>query len=764
MWPLSRKNYPKQFMKIRGDQSMFQETIARNMAYCDEFYIVAGREYQFIIEGQMQAFQGIQYRLFLEEEPWKTTAAIVLPSMLCSFSELIFVVASDQMIEGGGYKDSVLKAKELAREGYLVTIGIPVTAPETRFGYLHIEEDGALQFIEKPEKEQAAGFYEADGYWWNGGMFLFGAGDMLQELKQQAPEIYAPLRRAAARLKKDRYCTDITKELLQETPRLAIEKALFEKTGNIKMVAGDFLWKDIGSLEDLEALQEVHETLNTKRQDNEVLYECENMTVINQAERQLIVANQCRDLMVVNTEDAIYIGKKGASDGLKAIIHDNPRYKQYFEENRIAYRSWGTRQVLSEAPGYRVKKVILFPGKTIYTHRHEYRSEHWSIVSGRGRITLDGKACDYEANESIYVPIGKNHQVSNIGEEELIIIEVAVGRIVGESDMITEPVPDIRETELGFLVEEFVFLKPAYKDYLWGGTKLREQFGKKCDYEIIAECWELSAHEDGQSKVFTGRHRGMLFGEYLNHIGRKHWGWKCQAFERFPIMIKLIDAREQLSIQVHPDDDYALEQENEYGKNEVWYIMDCEEEAGIYCGFNRDMTPGEVRERIAEGTILEVLNWIPVKPGDVFYISAGTVHAIGAGVMICEIQQSSNCTYRLYDYGRKDKYGSERPLHLEQALQVADFSALDISTIRPDDESLLCSCKYFESSRLQVEGREELEIGEASFVSLVCIEGEGVLEGVCTQARLRKGDSVFVPARKNRLIITGRCCLIVTYV
>ena len=158
--------------------------------------------------------------------------------------------------------------------------------------------------------------------------------------------------------------------------------------------------------------------------------------------------------------------------------------------------------------------------------------------------------------------------------------------------------------------------------------------------------------------VASGRHKGMLFGEYLDKIGKESWGWKCRPLANFPILIKFIDSKESLSVQVHPDDEYALEKESEYGKNEMWYVLDAEPDSYIYCGFRREVSRDEVEKRIRDNTVTDILNKVPVSRGDIYFIPSGTVHAIGGGILICEIQQSSACTYRLYDYGRKDRFGT----------------------------------------------------------------------------------------------------------
>lgn len=196
-----------------------------------------------------------------------------------------------------------------------------------------------------------------------------------------------------------------------------------------------------------------------------------------------------------------------------------------------------------------------------------------------------------------------------------------------------------------------LILIPTIKDYIWGGIKLREEFGKESKLEKLAESWELSCHKDGESVIANGEYKGRTLSEYLAEKPQAK-GENCKKFENFPVLIKLIDARDNLSVQVHPDNEYAQRVEGEYGKTEMWYIVDCEDNAELIYGFKEEITKDEFRYAIENNTLLEKTNSVSVKKGDVFFIKSGTLHAIGKGILIAEIQQNSNTTYRVYDYGR----------------------------------------------------------------------------------------------------------------
>lgn len=314
-------------------------------------------------------------------------------------------------------------------------------------------------------------------------------------------------------------------------------------------------------------------------------------------------------------------------------------------------------------------------------------------------------------------------------------------------------------------------LTPAFKDYLWGGTKLRDVYHKPCNFDKVAESWELSTHPAGESRLLRGGQPGPTLSEYLKAEGRQVLGADCEAFEEFPVLIKFIDAKDPLSIQVHPSDEYALQNEGEYGKTEMWVVMDCEPGAFLYFGVNRELTQEEFRRRIENNTVLEVLNRVDVHPNDVFFIESGTIHAIGAGILICEIQQNSNCTYRVYDYDRRGADGKPRELHVEKALAVSRLTPSDTADHQGSAKAVpggtvqpLASCKYFTTQRLTVDGTMTIQADERSFVSLVVTAGSGTVTGPENAVPFQAGDSLFVPAGTGEITVSGSCTVIKTTV
>lgn len=317
---------------------------------------------------------------------------------------------------------------------------------------------------------------------------------------------------------------------------------------------------------------------------------------------------------------------------------------------------------------------------------------------------------------------------------------------------------------------KLVKLKPAYKDYLWGGIKLKNEYGKNTTLDKVAESWELSAHQDGPSIVDNGKYKGKTFIEYLNEEGKNIWGTHCQTFQQFPILIKFIDAKEALSIQVHPADEYALRVEKEYGKNELWYILDCEPGSFLYYGVNRSIDKEEFKKRIEENTLLEVLNKVEVKKGDCFFIEAGTIHAIGAGIVICEIQQNSNSTYRVYDFGRVGADGKQRELHIQKAIDVSRLTPSDASGKAQGSKeendgyarTVLLESKYFTSTEYEVKKEVTLCADETSFHSLLILSGQGKVKMGSEVIEFKKGDSIFVPANARVYSVVGECRFIQT--
>ena len=365
-------------------------------------------------------------------------------------------------------------------------------------------------------------------------------------------------------------------------------------------------------------------------------------------------------------------------------------------------------------------------------------------------------------------------------------------------------------------------LSPSGKDYIWGGERLKSDYGKALELSPLAETWECSVHPDGPSLVATGAFAGRTLAEVLAE--RPEWlGTSFSALGELHILVKLIDAKRDLSVQVHPDDDFAAREEGgQQGKTEMWYVMEAEPGANLVFGTNRSISSGTLRAALADGTVESLLRRVPVRRGDIFYIPSGTIHAIGSGILLAEVQQNSNLTYRLYDYGRLGKDGRPRELHVDKALAVADLSGarpprqpLRVLRFRPGfAEEELCTSPYFQVWHCRLSAGSAVGAGAISlppmpesYRVLLCTEGEGVLrEGAAApiagaagaaadgaaageaappagsagtasdgaaaggaavavgaaggELRFRQGDTVFIPAVSGPLTLSGRAAFL----
>lgn len=755
LWPLSRKNYPKQFLNICEGRSLLQDTIVRNLPFADEFIIVTNESYKEIMESQLKAFQGLRYRIIYESRNCGTFAAVSLASAFLNASDIMMVTVSDLIIEDGSYKDSVIKAKEIAKNGAIANIVRDLSVDD------------------------------------HAGIYICMVGTFNHSLQKIFPDVCQLKKKARRRLKTVRRNIVVPENIMEQFPHFRMQAELFARMDNVVPVEAHFNYKDVDDVYD------VSELGTAVYEKNIISNNCEDVLLINTASKHLVVANSINDIAVVNTDDATYISDREHIDDIKAIAKEHiEEYKPYFESSKVMFRQWGMHEILSATEHYKVKKVTIYPKMSMKLHKHEHRLESWTIVEGTATIQIGNEVKEYTKNDTVSVPIGVPHRVSNLTDSNVIIIETGIGEIMSEAEFEKKKDTDfvnIDEDSSLVSIPDIMRLEPAFKDNLWGGTKLRTVFGKKCDYDVIGESWELSAHPDGQSVIASGIFTGMYFGEFIEKYGHDVVGWKSSSLDRFPVLIKFIDAKKDLSIQIHPDDDYALEIENEFGKNEMWYVVDCEPGAFLYCGLKKDSSKEEIRERIENNTITDILNKIEVHKGDCVMVKAGTIHAIGAGILICEIQQNSNCTYRMYDYDRKDKFGNKRELHIDKAIDVVDVKKYKpfVSDNKdvPEGAEVLVSCKYFEcykyvlgsdaaeadhasdiedncynTENVRNTGKVNISVDAMSFRSVIVIDGSGKIAVGNNTMDYKAGDSFFVTAGEKVINLEGTATVIVTKV
>ena len=314
---------------------------------------------------------------------------------------------------------------------------------------------------------------------------------------------------------------------------------------------------------------------------------------------------------------------------------------------------------------------------------------------------------------------------------------------------------------------EILKLKPVFKDYIWGGTRLKSDFGFESDLDKLAEGWMLSCHKDGKNIIENGEYKGKTLDEVIEEKGKeKVVGTRSLDFPYFPVLIKLIDAKDNLSIQVHPDNDYAQRVEGEFGKTEIWYVLDATDNAQLIYGFKNKISSEEFVDAIKNNTLTDVLNSVKVKKGDLLFIEAGTVHAIGKGTLVAEIQQNSNTTYRVYDYGRLGADGKPRELHIDKAVDVSKTEPpkYDIKPMGEPEKfndytkTLLTKCDLFTVNHYELNGKVTLEADEKSFNHVLVVDGAGTINDI----DLKKGDSFYIPANYGKYEINGKCEIIVT--
>lgn len=304
-------------------------------------------------------------------------------------------------------------------------------------------------------------------------------------------------------------------------------------------------------------------------------------------------------------------------------------------------------------------------------------------------------------------------------------------------------------------------LNPVFKEIVWGGERLKNGYGYESDLNNIAEAWVLSARNDGDNIVKNGEYANKSFTELIkNHP--EFLGKKGEKYNEFPLLIKFIDAKSDLSIQVHPDDDYARIHENSLGKTEAWYILDCSDDAELIYGFNKEITKEEFEKSIKDNSFLNHVNKVKVKKGDIFFIEAGTLHAIGGGILLAEVQQNCNTTYRVYDYGRLVD-GKPRELHIEKALDVTNTLPPVRSAEAEGKEEVigdakvqkLCSCEFFTMTSLKLNGKYEYNCDNSSFISVLILDGSGSITAGNTAVSVKKGDSIFIPANSGNVVLSG---------
>lgn len=311
--------------------------------------------------------------------------------------------------------------------------------------------------------------------------------------------------------------------------------------------------------------------------------------------------------------------------------------------------------------------------------------------------------------------------------------------------------------------------QPILKERIWGGEKLKTILNKSITSNITGESWELSAVDGDVSVVANGELKGKSLMDLINHMPDEILGTKVykRFGKQFPLLFKYLDAREDLSIQVHPNDKLAKERHNSFGKTEMWYVMQADEDARIIVGFKEDSSKEEYLKHLNDKTLVSILDDVKAKSGDVFFLETGTVHAIGAGLVVAEIQQTSDITYRLYDFDRKDAQGNTRELHVDLALDAINYNKVNTQKkyeTKANVSNVVVDCPYFTTNFIPLENKVEVLKSGETFTVFMCIEGSFEIEYDGFKQSYRKGDTVLVPAEIKAFDLNGNASILEIYI
>src|SRR5438034_5500523 len=447
LWPLSRTLLPKQFLPLAGTRTMLQDTALRLAGLCDATgpVLVSHVDHRFLVAEQLRDV-GTEPAMHLLEPEGRNTAPAIAAAAICVSGQdadaLLLILPSDHAIHDvPRFHEAVGRAAMLAAKGRLVTFGIVPTSPITGYGYIRRgAPEPAIQqaytvaeFVEKPDEARARMFLERGGYYWNSGMFLFGARRYLEELRRFRPEIITSVEAAIVKGTRDLDFLRLDEEAFARCPAESVDYAVMERTRDASVVAADIGWSDVGSWSALWELEPKDPLGNSVRGD---VYLDQVSGCYVRAEDRLVAAVGVRDLVIVETDDAVLVAHKDrAQDVKQAVEHLKTSKRDEYSSHRRVYRPSGYYETLDEGIGFQVKRLMVKPASRISLQRHRRRAEHWVVVSGRAKVTRGNEVMVLGANESTYIPIGEKHRLENVGADPLFVIEVQSGDYLGEDDI-----------------------------------------------------------------------------------------------------------------------------------------------------------------------------------------------------------------------------------------------------------------------------------------------------------------------------------------
>lgn len=434
LWPLSRKLFPKQFIQLFEDRSLFQKTLTRNKI--NNISVVTNEQQYFLVIDQAKEDGYENLEFILEPVGRNTAPAIALACFDAKPDEVILVTPSDHIIKKEGeYLKCLQKAEKLAQQGHLVTFGIAPTFPSTGYGYIQADGENVISFKEKPDLFTADKYVKSGNYYWNSGMFVFKAGVFLEELNKFSPDIYKASKKAFENAVTDSSgMLRIKHDDMMAIPANSIDYAVMEKSNKVKVVSADIGWSDLGSYDEI--AEYFNDGKSEGKYKEDIAIDSENNFVVS-TEGKIVSTAGVSDLVIIDTSDALLIARKGETQKVKQIVDElQKRGSALINEHTTVHRPWGTYTVLLEHNNYKIKRIEVKPKHKLSFQKHEHRNEHWVVVSGEAMVSKEQEKLVLFENQSTYIPKGVRHRLENQGEIPLVIIEAQVGSYVGEDDII----------------------------------------------------------------------------------------------------------------------------------------------------------------------------------------------------------------------------------------------------------------------------------------------------------------------------------------
>lgn len=437
LWPVSRTLMPKQFAKLFDGFSLFQGTVVSNSIACESQYVISNAEQYFLAKDQLSELSesGHHPRFMLEPVGRNTAPAIALACLSLDPNAIVLVSPSDHVIrKKEEYLKVLAKAEKLAEAGHLVTFGISPTGPETGYGYIEADGENVKRFVEKPNLEKAKEYLANGNFFWNSGIFCFKVSTFLGELEKYAPDMFVACKSAFVKAKKENELLRVQYEDMVEIPANSIDYAVMEKSNKVKVVPSDIGWSDLGSFDALYG-EFPHDEAGNNVNPKHLPLGTTNSMVIGQ--QRLVATIDLDQMLVVDTPDALLVAPLSSSQKVKAVVEKlKQRRSPLTDVPQTVSRPWGTYSVLDDNERYKIKRIVVKPGKRLSLQKHLHRSEHWVVVSGTATCTVGDKTFYVRSNESTYIPMGELHRLQNEGKLPLVIVEVQVGEYTGEDDII----------------------------------------------------------------------------------------------------------------------------------------------------------------------------------------------------------------------------------------------------------------------------------------------------------------------------------------